>query len=87
MQSIRIAPWISWVDEAASLVLFDSRDASYHALNASASAIWRHLAAGRDEEEVVDAIVSEHGAPEAEAQEAVSVFVASALAKGLLVAE
>lgn len=87
MESIRIAPWVSWVDEAASLVLFDSRNASYHALNQSASAIWRQLGASGDLATVTAAIAADYGLADGEADEAVQAFVGGALAKGLLVAD
>lgn len=87
METIRIAPWVSWVDEAASLVLFDGRDASYHALNQSASAIWRGLGASGDLATVAAAIAAEYGLATDEADAAVQAFVGGALAKGLLLAD
>lgn len=87
METIRVAPWISWVPEATRLVLFDDRDASYHVLNESASHIWRLLAAGGDSRQAARSIAAEHGLPSEEAAAAVEEFAASALAKGLLVAD
>jgi Coenzyme PQQ synthesis protein D (PqqD) len=69
------------------LVLFDSRNASYHALNQSASAIWRQLGASGDLATVTAAIAADYGLADGEADEAVQAFVGGALAKGLLVAD
>ncbi|MXO71258.1 PqqD family peptide modification chaperone [Alteraurantiacibacter buctensis] len=87
METIRVAPWISWVPDAASLVLFDERDSSYHVLNESASHIWRLLAAGEEQEMIVAALGADHGLPADQAAEAIGDFATAALAKGLLVAE
>lgn len=81
---LRIAPHIAWNNVEGELALFDSRDGTYHALNGSAAAIWRAIAAGHDEAGIVDALAARFDAPRAAIVENVAEFVASARAKGLL---
>jgi len=81
---LRIAPHISWNNVEGELALFDSRDGSYHALNGSAAAIWRAIAAGQDEPGVADALAARFEAPRSAIAEQVAEFIAAARAKGLL---
>lgn len=81
------APWISWGSNEASLVLFDGRDGSYHALNEAGSAIWKALSAGRQPSDVVELLVVGRSDLRAVISADVDEFVAAALGKGLLVAE
>lgn len=85
--TIRCASWVSWVPGGAAITLFDDRDGSYHALNASASAIWVALGEGRQPGEIGEAIAAAHSAPVTTVQQDVDDFVALALDKGLLVSE
>ncbi len=85
--TIRVAPWVSWVPDADNLVLFDGRDGTYHALNDSASHIWRLLDAGMDREQAAARLVADYGLPPAEAADAVGQVLDGALAKGLIVVE
>lgn len=84
---IRCASWVSWGPSDDAITVFDNRDGSYHALNASASAIWRALDAGRQPDEIGAAIAAAHRKPVAEVQQDVDDFIALALGKGLLVAD
>ncbi|HEX6858916.1 MAG TPA: PqqD family protein [Caulobacteraceae bacterium] len=84
---VRCASWISWGPGGSAITLFDDRDGSYHALNASASRIWTALGEGRQPEEIGAAIAAAHQRPLAEVQRDIDEFVALALAKGLLVTE
>ncbi|MES2442346.1 MAG: PqqD family protein, partial [Pseudomonadota bacterium] len=59
----KIAPHIAWNPVEGELALFDSRDGRYHALNGPGAAIWRAIAAGLDEEAIVDALAASHDAP------------------------
>ncbi|HEX5182611.1 MAG TPA: PqqD family protein [Allosphingosinicella sp.] len=78
------APEIVWRDVGGDLVLFDPRSGDYHALNASASFVWRRIARG----EGVAAIVAEAAASHPDQADAIArdvrAFVESALAIGLL---
>lgn len=75
---------IVWQDVPGDLALFDSETGIYHALNGSAAAIWREIAAGADSETAVDRLSEKFGAPRAEIATDVAAFVADALAKGIL---
>lgn len=82
---IRCAPWVSWVPSEGPVTLFDDRDGSYHALNPSASAIWRALGDGQQPGEISATVAAAHGAPIGVVQQDVADFVSAALDKGLLV--
>ena len=82
---LRIAPHISWHPVEGELALFDTRDGSYHALNASAAEIWRGIANGVAPDALAVALAEAYRAPRAEVAEGVREFVEAALAKGLLV--
>ena len=84
---IRSASWVSWVSAGTAVTLFDERDGSYHALNASASRIWTELSNGRQPEEIGTAFAAAHRAEAATIRRDVDEFVALALDKGLLVAD
>lgn len=78
------APALSWTDTGADLVLYDRIRGSYHALNASASAIWRQLGESGAEAEIAAALVARFpGNGDAVAGD-VSAFLARALAEGLI---
>lgn len=81
---LKIAPYIAWNNVGGELALFDSRDGAYHALNASSAAIWRSVAAGLDEAEIVRTLARDHDAPPAEIERDVRDFLDLARAKGLL---
>jgi hypothetical protein len=85
--TIRCASWISWVPGADSITLFDDRDGSYHALNASASAIWTALGEGKQPDEIREAIAATHRRQATAVRKDVDEFVAVALGKGFLVSE
>lgn len=81
---MKIATHIAWNNVGGELALFDARDGAYHALNASGAAIWRGIAAGRDEAEIVRDLAKEHNAPLSEIQRDVREFLDLARTKGLL---
>ena len=78
------AQTLSWTDTGADLVLYNRVGGTYHALNASASAIWRELNHQPTEREIVDAIVERFTAPRAEVSADVSFFLARASRTGLI---
>lgn len=84
---LKIPPYVSWNPVAGELALFDARDGKYHALNGSAAAIWRAIAAGLDEPALVHELMARYDAPHETIAQAVSDFVATALAKGILIME
>ena len=81
---LTIAPHIAWNNVEGELALFDSRDGTYHALNGSAAAIWRAVAAGLPPDEIVDRLAMQHAAEPDVIARHVSGFVEAALDKGLL---
>lgn len=82
---IRCAPWISAGAGDEALVLFHENDGSYHALNGSASIVWRLLAEGLQAAEIVAALVATYGIEPAVASQDVAAFIEAALAKGLVI--
>lgn len=85
--TILCASWVSWVPGGGAITLFDDRDGSYHALNASASAIWAALGEGKQPDEIGEAIAAAHRVQASAVRKDVDEFVALALDKGLLVSE
>ncbi|WP_216822201.1 PqqD family protein [Novosphingobium sp. TH158] len=81
------APWVSWGPAGAEIVLFDSRSGSYHALNASATAIWLHLSAGLQPSAIAATIAAENGIPSDQAAADVDGFIEAVLAADLAVVE
>jgi hypothetical protein len=82
---LTIPDHISWQNVEHELALFDLRDGSYHALNGSAAAIWRGIAAGKAPEAIADELAALHAADAATVARDLRAFVEAALAKGLLV--
>ena len=82
-----IASHISWHSVEGELALFDTRDGSYHALNASAAEIWRGIANRVPLDALTDALAAAHRAPREAIAQDIGAFVEAALAKGLLVEE
>ncbi len=72
---------VSWTDAGDELVIFDRGRGTYHALNASASAIWRALGEGRSAGDVVALLNDRFGA---DVSVDVADFLATALAAGLI---
>lgn len=81
---LRIAPHIAWNNVEGELALFDSRDGTYHALNGSGAAIWRAIAAGQGQPDIVDSLAARFDAPRAAIEANVAEFIAAARARGLL---
>ncbi|WP_066822976.1 PqqD family protein [Sphingomonas mali] len=81
---LKIAPHIAWNNVGGELALFDGRDGTYHALNESSAAIWRGIAAGLDETEIVRSLAENHNAEPAEIGRDVREFIDLARTKGLL---
>ena len=81
---LKIAPHIAWNNVGGELALFDGRDGTYHALNESSAAIWRGIAAGLDETEIVRSLAEDHNAEPAEISRDVREFLELARTKGLL---
>ena len=75
---------ISWTDTGTDLVLYDRIRGSYHALNASASAIWRRLGDRGTEAEIIEALVARFSVPRDGVAGDVSAFLARGLATGLI---
>jgi hypothetical protein len=83
MADRRFAPavTVSWTDAGDELVIFDRGRGTYHALNGSASAIWRALGDGRSADDVAG-LLSERF--DADVAGDVADFLATALAAGLI---
>jgi hypothetical protein len=79
----RFAPaeTVSWTDAGGELVIFDRGSGTYHALNVSASAIWRALGDGRSAAAIVG-LLNERFAADTSAD--VADFLSTALAAGLI---
>lgn len=75
----------TWTDAGDELVIFDRERGTYHALNATASAIWRALGDGGSVESVTDVLVARFNADRAEITGDVAAFVSEALENGLIV--
>ncbi len=83
---VRCAPWVSWGPGEAELVLFNSQDGSYHALNPSAARIWLELSNGGQPAQIGETLARRHGVPVDQVAPDVAEFVKQALGKNLLVA-
>lgn len=81
---LSIPDHVSWQNVPGELALFDLRDGRYHALNGTAAAIWRAIAAGQAPADIVAGLHARHDAPEGEIEQAVDDFIAEARDKGLL---
>ena len=81
---LKIAAHIAWNNVGGELALFDGRDGTYHALNESSAAIWRGIAAGLDEGEIVRSLAEEHSAEPGAIGRDVRDFLNLARSKGLL---
>ena len=81
---LTISPEVVWRDVKGDLVLFDTRTGEYHALNTSASFVWRGIARN----EGLAAIIADAATARPEQAEDIArdvhSFVASAKALGLL---
>lgn len=75
---------IIWNDVDGELVLFDSRDGSYHALNEVGSYIWRNIAHGREVALIIKDLYDQYQQDETSIRADVQLFLTDALAKGLL---
>ncbi|HWU72171.1 MAG TPA: PqqD family protein [Sphingomonas sp.] len=76
---------ITWHDAGDELALFDQVTESYFALNGSAAAIWRELAAGRKVTEAASALATQFDADPAAIAADIAAFVADAITRNLLV--
>lgn len=79
-----ISVHVAWNDVPGELVLFDTRDGSYHALNRTASQIWRGIAQGLLFRDIAQDCAVMFCVDDADAADAVACFVAEAVALGLL---
>lgn len=79
------APWVYWNAVDGDLVLFDTRSGSYHALNASASQIWRLIAERGELAAVADELAALFPDDMPNIATELQSFVAEALRLGLLV--
>jgi len=75
---------VTWTDAGGELVIFDRARGSYHALNGSASAIWRALADGGAPDAIVGLLAERFEADRDAIAADVAAFLASALAGGLI---
>ena len=82
----RFAPadTVSWTDAGGELVVFDRVRGSYHALNGSASTIWRSLGDGRSADAIVELLVVRFEANRDAISADVMDFLSGALAGGLI---
>src|SRR5262249_860770 len=74
----------SWTDIGDELVLFDSSRGNYHALNGSASAIWRALCAAGSADAIVARLCETYGADRDRIAADVDAFLVRALASALV---
>jgi hypothetical protein len=81
---LSIPEYIVWQNVEGELVLFDSRDGSYHALNGTAATIWRRVAEGMTTVQICDTLATAYNAPRPTIEREVDAFVEAALAKTLL---
>ena len=81
---LSIPEYVVWQNVEGELVLFDSRDGSYHALNGTAATIWRRVAEGMATGTICDALAAAYEAPRPTIEREVDAFVEAALAKALL---
>jgi coenzyme PQQ synthesis protein D (PqqD) len=72
---------VSWTDAGGDLVIYDRVRGTYHALNGTASVIWRALGDGRSEKAIVD-LLNQRFAADTAAD--VAAFLGTALAAGLI---
>jgi hypothetical protein len=79
-------PVMSSSDQGAELVIYDRDSGSYHALNASASAIWRVLEFHNSPQQIVEAVAKDMAVGTDEIRADVSDFLLQAHAAGLIVA-
>lgn len=79
------ADLVSWYDAGEELTLFDGASREYFALNGSAAAIWRELAAGRGVGEVADALASRFDTGRPAILADITAFVRAAIERNLLV--
>ena len=75
---------MTWTDAGGELVLFERARGSYHALNGSASAIWRALADGASPDAIVGLLAERFQGDRNAIAEDIAAFLASALAGGLV---
>jgi len=83
---LTIPTYITWQDVDGELALFDERDDRYHLLNGTAAAIWRSIAAGGDGAGLIDQLAARFGVKPEEISADVEVFIETAAAQGLLLA-
>ncbi|MES2018808.1 MAG: PqqD family protein [Pseudomonadota bacterium] len=82
--ALSIPSHVVWHDAAATLVLFNSADGSYHTLNEVASQVWRALAAGQTLPALIDALCHSFAADAALVEADVRAFIGQALHMNLL---
>lgn len=82
---LKIADHVSWNDVDGELVLFNRENGRYHALNATASLVWRSIAHGMELPAVVSELVHTCDEDRGSVVTAVQAFVAQALVAGVLV--
>jgi hypothetical protein len=75
---------VIWNDVAGELILFDSSDGSYHALNEVGSYLWRNIAHGRELSLIIKELSGQYKQDETTIKADVHHFLSEALAKGLL---
>lgn len=81
---LSIPEYIVWQNVEGELVLFDSRDGSYHALNGTAATIWRRVADGMTTVEICNTLAAAYNVPRPTIEREVDAFVEAALGKTLL---
>jgi hypothetical protein len=82
----KVPDHIVWQDVEGELVLFDSQNGDYLALNGTATIIWRSLAKGEGLGQIIERLAADYDAPHEVLEADIAAFVEFALSKGLLVA-
>ena len=82
--TLSIAACVVWNDVEGDLVLFNSDDGAYHALNEVASHVWRSIAAGHAVRDILLDLHQAYQHDPTAIDEAVGHFIRLALDQGLL---
>jgi len=78
-------PRMSWSDQLPELVIYDQDSGNYHALNASASAIWRALQYSASTKQIIEVVAREMAVAEQVIEPDVTDFLRAACTAGLIV--
>lgn len=73
-----------WRDVEGEIVILDLRSSRYLQLNSAGAALWRQLAAGADEADLVSGLVQRFAADANQARDDVAAFLDDLRSKGYL---